>query len=62
MHGDGCPCVQCATPGFGGPGPVTSGFTFEWPETWTLGDLSALGLVLLASITVYREFFGKKGR
>ena len=57
MHGDGCLCVRCATPGLGGP--FTSGLDFEWPTTWTLGDLSALGLVVLASITVYKEFFAK---
>ncbi|MCI0371225.1 MAG: hypothetical protein L0214_07550 [candidate division NC10 bacterium] len=59
MHGDGCLCGDCQR-GLGG-GPL-AGFNFEWPTTWTLGDLSTLGLVVLAGIAVYKEFFAKGRR
>lgn len=56
MHPDGCPCGQC--PGL--RGFQVGGFDFEWPAVWKLADLSALGLVVLAGITIYKEFWAKK--
>lgn len=33
---------------------------FALPDTWTISDLASAALVVLAGLTIWREFFAKK--